>query len=484
MESSSSASGPPLIALDRINVHLDGRHVLRDVSWSLRPGEHWAIVGPNGSGKSTLLRVIRGDCWIDRDGGTRSYALAGAPQTVTAAAPEIGYVSPELQERYARLDLGFSGRTFVASGLYDAVYVPRPPSPGERARVDAVVARLGLSALAERAINTLSFGELRILLVARALVRDPRVLVLDECTNGLDRRARSELLAFLEHVAASTPLVVASHRAEDVPAATTAYAFLDGGSIVARGAGRPPSRHAPSVRRAKSPRTAAPAASNDVLVAIRGADVYRGATPVLRSVDWTLRRGEHCIIRGANGAGKSTFAGLVAGTIPAAFGAEVVRFGRRGPFDVWDLKRRITHVSDALQTAYDVNPLVERVIASGFVSSIGAMHEPNAAEWRTVDEVMRSLQITRLAGRRFSALSFGERRKVLIARGLVTRPELLILDEIWAGLDAPFRALLAELLEHLAANGTTVVVISHHDGDIPPFVRRAYVIAGGRLATA
>src|SRR5713226_952455 len=58
----------PLIALERVNVHLGGRHLLRDVSWRLEPGEQWAIVGPNGSGKSTLLRVIRGDLWIDHDG--------------------------------------------------------------------------------------------------------------------------------------------------------------------------------------------------------------------------------------------------------------------------------------------------------------------------------------------------------------------------------------------------------------------------------
>ena len=66
---------PPLIELQHVNVHLDGRRVLHDVSWRLEPGEQWAITGPNGSGKSTLLAVIRGDRWIDRDGGVRRYAL-------------------------------------------------------------------------------------------------------------------------------------------------------------------------------------------------------------------------------------------------------------------------------------------------------------------------------------------------------------------------------------------------------------------------
>jgi molybdate transport system ATP-binding protein len=472
----------PLIALEHVNVHLDGRRLLRDVSWELAAGEQWAIVGANGSGKTTLLRVIRGDLWPDRDGGTRSYALDGEPQAVGAAAPRIGYVSPELQERYTRLDLAIPGRTLVASGLHDTIYLPGTLSARERAHVDATVARFGLDALAERPINVLSFGELRILLIARALVRNPRVLVLDECTNGLDRRARGELLSFLAAVAHETQVICASHRAEDLPATITAHALLAEGRITASGAGPPPLRRRPRPPAARA--TTARAQAGDVLVSIRGADVYRGETAVLSDVDWSIRRGEHCVIRGENGAGKSTFAGLVAGTIPPAFGARVARFGKREPFDLWELKRRIAHVSDALQIAYDANPIVERVIASGFVSSIGVMHEPSVEERRTVGALMRRLDLVHLAGRRFLTLSFGERRKVLIARGLVHAPELLILDEVWAGLDVAFRAALAELLETLVADGTTLMLISHHDEDLPPYVQRSYVIAGGRLTAS
>jgi molybdate transport system ATP-binding protein len=481
MDRTASPARLPLIALERINVHLGGSHLLRDVSWRLEAGEQWAIVGPNGSGKSTLLRVIRGDLWIDHDGGVRSYALDGVPQAVGAAAPRIGYVSPELQERYTRLDLNVPGRTLIASGLHDTIYLPGPLSPQELAHVDAVVARFALHDLAGRPINALSFGQLRMLLIARALVRDPRVLVLDECANGLDHRSRAELFDFLDAVAQDTQVICASHRVAELPAGITAHALIANGRIEATGAGLPPVRRRPRPR-AAAVRTAAPGAHDDVLVAIRGADVYRGETAVLRQIDWAIRRGEHTVIRGANGAGKSTFAGLVAGTIPASFGAHVTRFGNRGPFDVWELKRRIAHVSDALQIAYDVNPIVERVIASGFVSSIGVMHEPDAAQRRTVAELMRRLDLVHLAGRRFLTLSFGERRKVLIARGLVHRPDLLILDEVWAGLDAQFRTALGELLANLVADGTTLIVISHHDEDLPPFVQRSNVIADGRIA--
>jgi molybdate transport system ATP-binding protein len=471
----------PLIELERVNVHLDGRHVLHDVSWTLRPGQQWAIVGPNGSGKSALLGVIRGDRWIDRDGGVRRYALDGTEQPVAAAAPRIGYVSPELQERYARLDLGFSGRVLIATGLHDAVYLPRGLDAAQSERVDELVERFGLEAIAARPVRELSFGQLRMLLVARALVRSRRVLVLDEFTNGLDRRTRGVLLAFLERVAAGTHVVCASHRIADLPGTTNVHAVLAGGRIAAVGDGLPRSARRPA---GPERRHAAVHADEEPLVAIHGADVYRGESLVLRGVDWSLRRGEHTVIRGANGSGKSTFAELLAGTVHAAFGADIVRFGARGPFDLWELKRRIVHVSDELQTAYDVSPTAEDVVCSGYASSIGIMLGPDSAKRAAAVELMQGLGLDHLRARRFLTLSFGERRKILIARGLVNRPEVLILDEIWSGLDEQFRETLRTLLTQLAADGTTVVVISHHDDDLPAFVRRECLVAESRITTA
>jgi molybdate transport system ATP-binding protein len=470
-------TAPPLISLDRVTVCLDGRAVLHEVSWALRPGEQWAIVGPNGSGKSTLLAVIRGDRWPERDGGRRAYALDGAPQSVGAAAQQIGSVSPEQQERFTRLDLTVRGRDLIASGLRDTTYAHGSLAPDEEVAVDALIERFALAALAAAPIRTLSFGQLRMLLVARALVREPRILVLDEFANGLDRRARTALLGFLEHVAERTQVVASAHRVEDLPASTTDYARLAGGRIVETGRGRPGAHRAPRTRT----RARRPAAPADVLVAIRGADVYREETLVLRDVTWSIRRGEHTAIHGANGSGKSTFAELIAGTLPAAYGAEIERFGARGPFDVRELRRRIAHVSDALQIAYDANPTVERAIASGFTASIGTIESPSDEQRAAVAAIVHRLGLEALCGRRFRTLSFGERRKVLLARGLVARPELLILDEVWGGLDAAFRAALIPLLDELAAAGTTLLAISHHEDDVPAQVRRAFLVEAGTV---
>ena len=468
----------PLIELRHVNVHLRGRAVLRDVTWSLHAGEQWAIVGPNGAGKSTFLRVVRGDQWIDPDGGTRRYALERGDESAGAARESIGYVSPELQERYVRLDLPLRGRELVATGFDDAIYPTRVLAGAQAARLDALLVALGLEGLADKPLGRCSFGELRRLLVARALVRGPRVLVLDEFGSGIDRRAKAELLTLLERAAAETHLVCASHRASDFIPAIDRRAVMRDGRIVEAG---PFERPARGSRRAPPAAPAVPPNAGELLIAIRGATVVRGGAGVLQNLDVEIRRGEHVAILGPNGSGKSTLASLIAGTLPAAYGAAIERFGERGPFDIWKLKTRIAHVCDQIQVDYDVDISVRSVIASGFHASIGLFRPPDAQQRAVVEGLIERLGIEALAARRFLALSFGERRKVLIARALVRPPELLILDEVASGLDAEFRTALEALLHEIAEAGATVVVISHHEEDIPAFVARRLHLQGGRI---
>jgi molybdate transport system ATP-binding protein len=475
-------AGRPLISLDGINVHLGNRHVLKNVSWSLRAGEHWAFVGPNGSGKSTLLRVIAGTQWIDYDGAARRYSPDGVRiEAVARAATWIRHVSAEQYERYARLDLAITGRALIESGFDDSVYVAGALDERQRERVDELVEHFGLGGFDAQPLRELSSGQLRRLLIARALVREPRVLILDECTNGLDRPARREVLAFLDRLSAEVTLIVASHRRDDYPAAVTHTAVVRDGTVALSAGG--PSERRPAHQAHPARRTAPPSdADAPVLVRFGHADVYRGDRLVLRDVNWELRRGQHTAIRGANGAGKTTFAGLIAGTIAPATGAEVVRFGRTEPFDIWTLKEKIAHVSDDLQTAYDRGETVEDVVASGFPASIGLFTTPTAEQRRAVSELVERIGLDNLCGRAFTKLSFGERRKILIARALVRRPAIFILDEIWNGLDADFRRALRLLLANMTASGTTLVAIAHdEDDDIVALTPRVCTIENGAV---
>jgi molybdate transport system ATP-binding protein len=482
----ANASGPrPLVSFSNVNLHLGGQHVLKDVNWELRAGEHWAFTGRNGSGKSTLLRVIRGDQWIDPDGGVRTYAFDGTPtRGVISARAQIGLVAPEQQEYYTRLALPITGRAVIASGLDDTTYLHRGLNASEAGAVDAIVERLHLQTFAAKRMRSLSTGQMRRLLIARALVRSPRILVLDEFTNGLDADARRGILTLLEELAGEVQLIFASHRHHDFIAAVSHRATMHEGRIGERTAGT--SRFAPAASAAPAdaaapPAPAEPAAGATPIVSVHDASVYRGTTLVLEHVDWTISAGEHTAVFGPNGSGKSTFANLVAGTLHPTAEGEVRRFGRRGPFDLWRVKERVVHVSDDLQTVYTVNETVEGVILSGFASSVGLWHEPSDSERAVAARLIARLELGPLRDRRYLGLSFGERRKVLVARSLVRPPALLILDEIWNGLDAHFRELLAVLLAKLAADGTTLLLIAHHEEDLPDLIVRRFTIERGGL---
>lgn len=471
----------PLIDLRHVNVTLQGQRALEDVSWQLNPGEHWAFVGANGSGKSTLLRVIRGQQWIDPDGGERAYALRQAQgDTAITAMSLIGFVAPEQQERYVRLNLPIDGRSVIASGFDDTLYLHGGLSAERSAAVEAIIDRLDIGAFARRRVRSLSFGQLRRLLIARALVRRPRILVLDEFTNGLDGGARRDILQLLGTLAPEVQLILASHRFDDFVPAITHHATLRGGRIVERNAGRPQ----PPVRPSTRLRTGAAARARTPeppIVEIRHADVFRGTTHVLRNIDWSIRAGEHTAITGANGSGKSTFASVVAGTLAPVYGGDVLRSGASGPFDVWHLKETIAHVSEEWQVAFEVNHSVEEVVLSGFASSVGLFHEPDADQRARAAALIDELGLASLRARPFMQLSFGERRKVLIARSLVRPPALFILDEIWNGLDASFRTLLETQVARLAGSGTTLLLIAHHQDDLPALIERRYALDAGRL---
>ena len=200
----------PVIALDRANVWLAGRHVLHDVTWQLMPGEQWLVTGANGSGKSTFLRVLHGQL-RPALGGTVTWPGLGSPRDVWELRKQVAWVSAELQAAYRYPS---TVRACIASGFTSSVGATRKPTAAEARRVEELLDELELEPLAERLLATLSYGQARRALLGRLLANRPRVLLLDEPWEGLDAPMAELLNTTLERVAADgTQLVCASHLA-------------------------------------------------------------------------------------------------------------------------------------------------------------------------------------------------------------------------------------------------------------------------------
>ncbi len=224
----------PLFDIQAATVVRDGRVILAIDQLEIRSDERIAVLGPNGAGKSTLLAMLAGDVLPVRDDTTR-VLVAGEPRMPLFERRRLfGYVSDILQEEYRRpvrvLDAVLSG-AFGSIGLYRRSEV----TPAMLERAHELIEEVGIAHLMDRTLDTLSTGEMRRTLIARALVHEPRMLVLDEPCDGLDLAARYAFHRTIERLAASRGIVLVTHHVEDIVPAIERVVLLRDGCILADG---------------------------------------------------------------------------------------------------------------------------------------------------------------------------------------------------------------------------------------------------------
>jgi molybdate transport system ATP-binding protein len=480
-----------LVTLEDVDVRLGGRTLLDGVSFTLRDGEGWALYGGNGAGKTTLLRLLRGDTWPHAASrGRRLYHFPGPPSESPIGARErIALVSAELQDAYVRRDWGVRVEDVVRSGFGGGVWPTEPLTAAQERQVDESLALVGLDPLRRRPILEVSTGEARRALLARALAPGPRVLLLDEFLNGLDAASRDLLDgAVAARARAGVAVVFATHRLEEVPREAGRAAVMEGGRIVAAG----PRHEVEALWRARSAPSSGPPippparrAAGDLLFEVRG-DVLVDGRRVLQGLDWRLRRGESWLVRGPNGAGKSTFLRLLLGEEHLAPGGSIRRLDLGERPSVWAVKARVGLVAPDLQARHRGEATGEEVVLSGFAGSIGlgapeAVEAPTEQERRAARRWMEVLGAAHLADRSVQAVSYGELRRLLLARALVRDPEVLLLDEPFNGLEPRARAEALDLVDRLCRSGRAVVLVTHHDDEVVPALRHELVLRAGRV---
>jgi len=477
-----------LVSLEAVDVKLWERTLLAGISFELREGESWAIFGGNGAGKTTFLRLLRGDAWPHPSSpGRRLYHLDGEPSESPIGARErIALVSAEAQDAYVRRDWEVRLEDVVRSGFTAGVWPTEPLSAEEEHHVDRAIGLLGLGALRRRTMLEVSTGEARRALLARALAPGPRALLLDEFVNGLDAESRALVLDVASDLARrGVPLVLATHRPEEVPSHVAHAAILEGGRLVARG----PRAEVEAAWRARSRTIGAPPlpplrrSAPPVLFEVEG-DVLVDGRRVLSGLRWTMRRGESWVVRGPNGAGKSTFLRLLLGEEHLAPGGRIRRLDLGEDPSVWDVKARVGLVAPDLQARHRADATGEEVVLSGFYGSIGLGEEPTASERQAASAWMEALGISHLARRAIHSLSYGELRRLLFARALVTDPEVLLLDEPFNGLEPRARAEAIDLVDRLCRSGRGAVLVTHHDDEVAGALGFELRLRDGRVDAA
>jgi len=451
--------------------------------WNIEAGQHWCLIGTTGSGKSHLARLLQ-----DPDNTPCSFRRFQRPSSCLCVGLEMqqAQLEAELYEDdtnfIGRIDYGRSGMELLQQTGADSAAIRR------------LVGQFRIENLMDKGYRMLSSGETRKLLIVRALLEKPALLILDEPFEGLDP-ASSQLLAnFLVDVKEQQPLLMFVSRLQDIQNWHTHVAVLHQGRLLAQGekdrvlrddalralfyfdSGRlpelPPALHAP--------------VTFDPLVRMVNSRVVYGETTQFRNVNWELRPGEHTIISGPNGAGKSTLLQLISGDHPQCFhnGVTVCGHERGSGESIWDIKKHLGLVSGVLHQDYRVPGNALAVVVSGLHDSIGLYRPVSDREKQLARQWLVFLGLEAKVRVTFRGLSWGEQRLVLIARALIKYPSLLLLDEPTLALDDQNRFMILACLERIAALGiSTMIFVSHRqDEHLDLFKRHLLFEPGGDAA--
>jgi molybdate transport system ATP-binding protein len=471
-----------VVELEHATVVRGGRVVLSALNWSVREGEAWAVVGPTGSGKTTLAEVLTGR--LSPAGGAVRWPLL---ERLRAAGRKADYPSQVV----AHVTFKEESRLFSYAGHYyqqrfEFADADEPLSLAQFLRtgthatdseVNAVADRLGVREQLPQPFMTLSNGQTRRARLARALLAKPELLILDDPFIGLDAAGRADLTALLGELVCEGKRLVLICRADMVPGWATGV--LELGKEV-RGQRSEDSNQAPEVLTSDL----CPLTSDRPVLQLIDVTVRHGGKLILDRVSWTVRAGERWAVVGPNGSGKTTLLSLLCGDHPQAYANDVRLFGRRrgSGETIWDVKRNVGLVSPEFHLYFTEPLTADRAAATGFFDSLA--DRPTSPEQDArVRELFAAFGIANLHGRPFRWLSVGEQRLVLLARALVKRPPLVILDEPFQGLDADRVEVCRAYLDRELAEDQTLLFVTHELAELPRGVTRTLRLDRGRVAS-
>ncbi len=486
----------PLIEVADALCRVGQSAVLEVDAFSIAAGEHWCLFGPNGAGKTLLARLIAGR--RVESGRCVRYAAGFDPRR------DCHFVGFEEQQRLWRRDNRLDISEYSAGAedrgttVRELILGAGTGAPAGEAPFAQLVEDLALDGILESGIRFLSSGQVRRALIARALCADPsrahRLIVLDEPLESIDRDSTDRIDACIaSHLRRGFTSLTLARGRDSIPAYATRLAVMEGLRIVAQGESGEIKKSEVFASIAGG-RPAAPAAvppppagheedaamEDGPLIELRGVNVSYGDRRVLSDVHWTMGADEHALIEGPNGCGKSTLLSLIDGDSHKGYGQEVYLFGRRkgGGETVWDVKAKFGVVSNELHNKYVRGWKLLDVVVSGFFDSIGLYDDCGDAERDAAREWLKAFGLAELERRYYHELSFGQQQLALLARAMVKRPKVLVLDEPCVGLDDGHREMILKTIDLIARRtAARIIFVTHERHARPACINRCWRFA-------
>lgn len=478
------------LKIEDVTVRSGEKVVLKKLDLTIKADEQWAIIGSSGSGKTTLANTLAG----------KHYFTGKIKFNNGLTKPHIVVV--EQQHRFKNLsntsDFYYQQR-FNASDSEDALTVeevlrqlnPQQKKVAAGIDVSSLPTILHIEHILNEPLIQLSNGENKRLQIAKAILQEPEVLILDNPFVGLDVNGRMILAEVIGRLQKGGVKILLITSPTEVPDTITHVAVLENGAIVSRSSKKdfsPLSVQLDNGFKIDPQALQALKKENDFdfeyAIKMKNVEVQYGSRTILHNISWEVKKGECWSISGPNGAGKSTLLSLLTGDNAKAYANEIYLFDkRRGTGEsIWDIKKRIGYLSPEMHIYFDYTSTAFQTIASGLFDSIGLFRQLNEEQRNLVNEWIRLLQLEKIQHKLLSNLSAGEQRLVLLARALVKNPPMLILDEPCQGLDKEHIHEFKQIINDICKNsGTTLLYVSHYKDEIPGCVTKALYLNNGEM---
>ncbi|CAB3834696.1 Vitamin B12 import ATP-binding protein BtuD [Achromobacter deleyi] len=463
-----------------------GVRAVQDVSFNVAPAAVTALIGPNGAGKSTVINMLSGY------------------YTPTAGTVTLGQDSLAALPAYRVARSGIA-RTYQTSQLFDTLSVEDNVALGllrgrlggllaqrrylaadARERARALLAFCGYEGALDTPAADLPHVDRRLVEIARALATDADVLLMDEPAAGLSREDKARLAGLLRRIAeAGAGVLLVEHDMALVMGVSNHIVAIDAGRELAQGTptqiqqsaavrqaylGDDAARRAPAARPASTSAGIAPE-----VLGVGSLTTGYGANPVLHGIDLQVRQGEMVALLGANGAGKSTLMRTLAGLHrPAQGGMHLQGQELNGLTADRIVARGLVLVPEGRQVFPDLSVLDN--------IRLGAFLHPADRDARVEEMLTRFPRLRERLHQRAGLLSGGEQQMLAIARGLMSKPVILLLDEPSLGLAPKIIDELFEALDRLRAESMTILLVDQMAALALSLADRAYVLESGRVA--
>ncbi len=462
-----------ILIVDSLYVSINGKEILRDISFNIKKGEQWVVYGEAGSGKTVFAQTLAGNLAFkgnirfpdaDRSNQKNKIMVVEQKHRFRNLQNQSNFY---YQQRYNAID---SEATITVE---ENLFHLKESEYGKFTKTE-LLQLFGLSPLLKEPLIQLSNGENKRLQILKAILSSYQLLILDEPYTGLDEEGRKLLDNILSILMESGQHFILLDSRGEMPGCFKQFARLRDGKLyhtnkIEKTQMNPKGVIVGAVKEFPS---AISFSYPDFNCAVKMEQVsvhYDGKT-ILDGINWLVKRESRWALTGANGAGKSTLLSLITADNPQSYANEIYLFDRRRGTgeSIWEIKQKIGFLSPELQLYFDGTCTVFNTIASGLFDTIGLFRQLTPSQEKLVLEWLQYLGCDEYKNRSLASLPGGIQRLILLGRALIKTPPLLVLDEPCQGLDKAQTLFTLQTIDRFCdMYHSTLIFVSHYKEDFP-----------------